>query len=280
MAIGGFATAALGTDAVFILNSITYMISAWFIYKAGIPYSRTLDDIQALSSPFEGIKNGFRFLKSRREILRPVLAKAWLEISIGALVYLLILVSDDILMLGSVGLGLLYASRGLGTAVGPIVIRRYFPDETNWIKAIGICMALVGFGYVLVGMTTTLWLMLVLVVLAHAGSGANWVISTILIQKRTPDEFRGRVFSSEWLLFTLIESISVMIAASLLYFNVLSLQQTIILFGSLLMVAAVFWHLIIASAETKWQENKSDSLAEHSVSAVPTSHLGKQKARI
>ncbi|TVQ67889.1 MAG: MFS transporter, partial [Balneolaceae bacterium] len=37
MAIGGFATSALGTDTVFIINSVSYMISGVFIYRAVIP---------------------------------------------------------------------------------------------------------------------------------------------------------------------------------------------------------------------------------------------------
>ncbi|MCC5925363.1 MAG: MFS transporter [Bacteroidetes bacterium] len=279
MAAGGFVTAFLGTDAVFVLNSITYLISAWFIFKAAIPYLRTESDLQRIASPYQGIINGFRFLKSHTEILRPALAKAWLEISIGALVYMLILVSDQILMLGSIGLGLLYASRGLGTAIGPLVVRRYFPDESKWIKAIGVCMALVGFGYVLVGLSSTLIIMLILVTFAHAGSGANWVISTILIQKRTPDEYRGRVFSSEWLLFTLIESVSVMTAASLLYFNVITLQSNIMLFGGLLMIAAIFWHVFITKAETNWQ-NSNPVVEDRVKTEMSGSHLAKQKVRI
>lgn len=280
MAAGGFATAAMGTDAVFILNSLTYLVSAWFIYRASIPYLRTDNELDAMTSPLDGIRKGFHFIRSRHEILRPALAKAWLEISIGALVYLLILVSDDILMLGSVGLGLLYASRGLGTAIGPIVIRRFFPDETKWIQAIGVCMALVGLGYVFVGLTTTLVFMLFWVIFAHAGSGANWVISTILIQKRTPDAYRGRVFSIEWLLFTLIESISVMTAASLLYFNILSLQSTIILFGVLLILAGLVWHSTIAASEATWQKEHITHVSDGGSPVLSDSHLAKQKARI
>ena len=221
------------------------------------------------------------FLRGEQQILRPALAKAWLEISIGALVYMLILIADDILMMGSIGLGLLYASRGLGTAIGPVVIRRFFPDETKWIQAIGICMALVGFGYMLVGLTSTVWIMMILVVFAHAGSGANWVISTILIQKRTPDEYRGRVFSTEWLIFTLVESVSVMIAASLLYFNIISLSGNVILFGALLVVASIFWHLIITRRERGWQQKVLKDITVPEVQNLATaSHLGKQKARI
>jgi MFS family permease len=282
MAVGGFATAYLGIQTVFILNSITYLISAWFIYRAVIPHMRTKEQLADLTSPLQGIKKGVKFLVTEKQIFRPAMAKAWLEISIGGLVYLLILVADDILMLGSVGLGLLYAARGMGTAVGPVVIRRFFPNESRWIKTIGICMALVGFGYVLVGLSTSLIWMLLLVLFAHAGSGANWVISTILIQKRTPDNYRGRVFSSEWLLFTLVESVSVMTAASLLYFNILDLRQTIILFGIILMIASVFWHLTITRKEEIWQNQLSDDevISDNQVPVAVQSHLDKQKARI
>jgi MFS family permease len=282
MAIGGFATAYFGVQTVFVLNSITYLISAWFVYRAMIPHLRTKEQLAELTSPVEGIKKGVKFLLTETQILRPALAKAWLEISIGALVYLLILVADDILMLGSVGLGLLYAARGMGTAVGPIVIRRFFPNESKWIRTIGVCMALVGFGYILVGLSTTLFWMLFLVLFAHAGSGANWVISTILIQKRTPDQYRGRVFSSEWLLFTLVESLSVMTAASLLYFNILELRTTIILFGLILMIASVFWHLTVTRREEHWLglSEGVTPVSEVKLPVVTDSHLDKQKAGI
>lgn len=256
MAIGGFATEMLGIKAVFILNSLTYLISAYFIIRARIPHLRTNEHLEAIASPINGIKKGISFLLRERHILRPALAKGWIEISLGALVYLLILVSDDILFMGSVGLGLLYASRGLGTAIGPMIMRRFFPDERYWIKALGICMSLVGLGYLLMGFTDSLFMMMILVLFAHAGSGANWVSSTVLIQKRTPDEYRGRVFSSEWLMLTVVESTSVMIAALLLYYNIITLPNSLILFGGLLILVGVVWNFVIAREETAWQESQ------------------------
>lgn len=252
MAIGGFATEYLGKDTVFILNGITYMVSAWFIWKATIPHLRTREHLDAIASPWVGIVKGVNFLRENHHVLRPTLAKGWIEVSLGALVYLLILVSDDILMMGSVGLGLLYASRGIGTAIGPIVIRRFFPDDKVWIKALGICMSLVGVGYFFMGFTDSLWVMMGLVLFAHAGSGANWISSTVLIQKRTPDDFRGRVFSTEWLLLTLTESVSVMLAAVLLHYKILTISQSLIFFGGLLIVVGVLWYYTIARQEDKW----------------------------
>ncbi len=252
MAIGGFATEYLGKDMVFILNGITYVVSAWFIWRATIPHLRTQEHLAAIASPWVGIVKGIRFLRENPHVLRPTLAKGWIEISLGALVYLLIIVSDDVLMMGSVGLGLLYASRGIGTAIGPIVIRRFFPDDKVWIKALGICMSLVGAGYFFMGFTDSLWIMMALVLFAHAGSGANWVSSTVLIQKRTPDDYRGRVFSTEWLLLTLTESVSVMIAAVLLYFEILTISQSLIFFGGLLIVVGILWNYTIARQEDRW----------------------------
>jgi MFS family permease len=253
MAVGGFATEYLGKDTVFILNGITYMVSAWFIWKATIPHLRTKEHLAAIASPWVGIVKGIHFLRDNHHVLRPTLAKGWIEISLGALVYLLILVADDILLMGSVGLGLLYASRGVGTAIGPIVIRRFFPDDKQWIKALGICMSLVGVGYLFMGFTASLWVMMALVLFAHAGSGANWVSSTVLIQKRTPDDFRGRVFSTEWLLLTVTESVSVMIAAALIYYKILSISQSLIFFGALLIVVGLIWTFTIARQESVWQ---------------------------
>jgi hypothetical protein len=41
-------------------------------------------------------------------------------------------------------------------------------------------------------------------VLAHAGGGANWILSTYGMQRVVPDALRGRVFSADYTLATLV----------------------------------------------------------------------------
>lgn len=249
MAIGGFATGLFGTDVVFILNSISYLISGWFIWKAIVPQETTGKG--NFESPWSGMKEGFRFLYSQKHVLRPAIAKGTYTIGSGALVYMLILVAEDVLLMGSIGLGLLYASRGIGTGIGPVIGRRLFQNEESWIMVMGLAMILAGFFYLLVGFTTQIMWMLLFVLIAHAASGANWVMSTVLLQRRVPDQFRGRVFSSEWLLFTLTQSISVMAAAWMLDRDWVDLTTAIRSYGILMMALGTVWLAVIVPWEVR-----------------------------
>lgn len=253
MALGGLATAGLGTSLVFIINSITYFYSAWIIYLATVPQKEMADEEKERTrNPLTGIKEGFEYLANNRQVLRPALAKGTMTVCLGALVYLLIIVAEDILMMGSMGLGLLYAARGIGTGIGPVVGRRVFRDERTWIRGMGICMVLCGLFYFLVGLSGSLFLMLILVVIAHMASGASWVMSTVLLQRRTPDTYRGRAFSTEWLLFTLAQSVSVTVASLVLEFNILSLEQTIGLFALILILIGAGWLVRVAPQEASF----------------------------
>lgn len=255
MGIGGLATAWLGTDLVFIFDAASYGLSAWFIYRAVIPQKQmSREERKRTRNPLVGIREGLVFLFKNHQILRPSLAKGAFTMFLGALVYLLILVSENVLMMGSVGIGLLYAARGVGTGIGPVVGRRVFRNEGDWIRAMGICMVFGGLMYVVVGWTGSILLMLLFVFLAHSASGANWVMSTVLLQRRTPDTFRGRIFSTEWLLFTLAQSASVLIASTLLENEIFTIREMIIIFAALLAVTGLFWNFTVTAREESYQQ--------------------------
>ncbi|MCW9705824.1 MFS transporter [Fodinibius salsisoli] len=262
MGIGGLATAWLGTDLVFIIDACTYVVSAWFIYRTVIPQEKMdEEERQRTSNPLVGIKEGFQYLFDNDQVLRPILAKGCYTMFLGALTYMLVLVSEEVLLMGSIGIGLLYSARGVGTGIGPVIGRCIFRHESDWVRAMGLCMIFGGAMYIMVGATESLAVMLLFVFIAHAASGANWVMSTVLLQRRTPDTFRGRVFSTEWLLFTLAQSISVMIASWILENNWLTIMQTIMLFAFLLAVTGVIWHLTVTQNEEAYQQKHQEGIA-------------------
>lgn len=260
MGVGGVATSWLGTDLVFIIDAASYGLSAWFIYRAHIPQKEMSEEERRRTrNPLKGIAEGFRYLVSHKQVLRPALAKGGFTMFLGALTYMLILVSEEILLMGSMGLGLLYAARGVGTGIGPVIGRRIFHRESWWIWGMGLCMIFGGAMYSVVGLTGSLGVMLFFVFIAHAASGANWVMSTVLLQRRTPDPYRGRIFSSEWLLFTLAQSFSVLAASWILENGLLTIRQNILLFSALLALTGIAWTLTVAKYEEAYQQ-KGDTI--------------------
>ena len=254
MALGGFATELFGTDVVFILDGFSYLLSAFFVYLAVIPQTeQSKEEKERTRNPWVGIKEGAQYLISNKQILRPSTAKGTSTMFLGGLVYLLIIVSEDILKMGSIGLGLLYAARGLGTGIGPIVGRRLFRDDKDWIKVMGFCYILAGSMYMIVGWTSSIIIMILFVLLAHTASGANWVMSTILLQQRSTDTFRGRIFSTEWLLYTIGNSISVIIASICLEFELIPVRELIIIYGGFMILSGVIWSLTITKQEQIFQ---------------------------
>lgn len=255
MALGGFATELLGTNWVLILDASTYLLSAFFIFRAVIPQQEMSEkEKHDTRNPLLGIKEGAKYLIQNRHILRPSIAKGVSSAFLGGCVYLLIIVSEEVLMMGSIGLGLLYASRGIGTGIGPIIGRRLFPDEKDWVKVMGGAFFVAGLMYMVVGFTDVIWVMIIFVLFAHAASGANWVMSTVLLQQRTKDTFRGRIFSTEWLLFTLANSISVMIASLCLEFDLVQVKPLIMIYGALAVTSGIIWSLTITKKENMWQK--------------------------
>ncbi|MCC5940243.1 MAG: MFS transporter [Balneolaceae bacterium] len=255
MAIGGFATAYLGTDVVFMINGFSYALSSVFIYRANIPQKMMSSaEKKRTSNPLVGITEGFRYLKNNSQVLRPAMAKGTFTMCVGAMVYMLIIIAEDVLMLGSIGLGILYAARGVGTGLGPVVGRRIFKLESGWIRAIGFFMIFCGLMYGFVSSMNSIILMSIFVMLAHMASGSNWVFSTVLLQRRAPDVFRGRVFSIEWLIFTVAQSFSVMAAALILELDLLTIRQTMGLFSGLLVLSGIAWLYQVAPKESLYSE--------------------------
>jgi predicted MFS family arabinose efflux permease len=156
----------------------------------------------------------------------------------------------------AMGFGIFFFARGVGTGLGPIIARHVLKDETKWPGLIGKLVFISGAFYVLVSLTlhTSLVLTVILILIAHAASGANWVLSTILTQRWVEDEMRGRVFSIDMLFMSIAFSISTSIAGYLVENYNLGIQDGILYFGSLMMITGIMF--------TLWNPGNSKSVTQ------------------
>jgi len=262
--LGGFATELFGEHSVFIIDSLSYVLSGLFLLRTVIP--QDTDPIERgrgiVAQAITDIKDGWRQLRISPEIGRIVFAKATWVFAGGGLVFMLALLGGVMMPHApAVGIGILFSVRGLGTGIGPILARRWFRDETVWPTLLGWCIAFSGVFYFAVAVSpwTSIVLVSVLVAIAHSSSGANWVLSSVLLQKRTVDQFRGRVFATELLLFTVVDAVSIVTAGILLQSGLLDLRGGILVFAIAMVAAGMLWLLRVVPAEKGSLQTERDS---------------------
>ena len=239
--LGGIVVSELGTDAAFIIDSLTFLLSAILLIPLRI--DQTIDESMKgplFRTALSNIKIGWNRIYNDKRLLRIVFAKSsWNLAGAGLAGVFLVLAGSDITGYGAAfGFGLFFFARGIGTGIGPLIARAVFKDKSKWPSLIGILVTISGVFYFMVGITLEYYLPLTvaLIICSHAASGGNWVLSTVLTQSWVEDEVRGRVFSMDMLILGSTAALSTTTAGYLVEYYDLSLKSGFISF-SLLMVA-------------------------------------------
>jgi MFS family permease len=250
-ALGGLVTEWIGEHAVFVIDSATYLVSAFLIWRCVIPQEKeTALPGSMIRTAHKQVVDGWRHMWRDPRIGRVALTKTAWAIGGGGLVYMLALFGETVLPAApAVGIGWFFAARGLGTGLGPVVMRAAEPDRRWWPTIMGLGIAFTGLVYCLISQLHVFWLLVVLIMAAHSTSGANWVASTVLLQERTTDRYRGRVFATEWLTLTFVDSVSILTASLLLEGKVLTLRQGLAAFGLVQVATGLVWLATIARQE-------------------------------
>ncbi len=207
-AIGGFVTGWFGTNAAFVLDSLTFVASALLIMQVRFPKRPSRPKSKLTIGKALGIIDtieGARYVKSRSRVLAYLLVKPAWGVG-GGIMTLLAVFGERIFPVAgktATGIGVLFTARGVGTAIGPILARRWAGETRRQMQiSIGIAFLLGGVFYIGFGSARNLWLALLCLLIAHAGGSILWVFSTVLLQREVEDQFRGRVFAAELTLAT------------------------------------------------------------------------------
>jgi len=208
--VGGVVAAFLGRNAAFILNALSFLISALLIGGMHFrePHAEAAAPLRARDLvDFSPIKEGIDYIRSHPTLLPAVFAKAG-ELMVGpSWVIFTVMGAREFAVRGHgldsaggamLGMSILLGGRGLGALVGPLISARWAGQNDHRLR-LGILLGYItiALGYGLIGVSRTVWLAAACAMLAHAGGSTVWVFSTTLLQLRTEDRFRGRVFSAD-----------------------------------------------------------------------------------
>lgn len=246
--LGGVVVSEWGTDAAFIIDSITFLVSALILIPLVI--EQKIDENMKgpiLKTAVSNIVIGWKRIYTDKKLLRIVFAKSsWNLAGAGLAGVFLVLAGADITGYGAAfGFGLFFFARGIGTGIGPLIARSVFKDKSKWPSLIGVLVSISGIFYLLVGLTLDIYLPLTvcLIIISHSASGGNWVLSTVLTQSWVEDEVRGRVFSMDMLILGTSAALSTTTAGYLVEYHNLSLKAGFIYFSLLMIICGIIFTL-------------------------------------
>jgi MFS family permease len=270
-AIGGIITGWFGTNAAFILDALSYVLSAVLIFNVRLPKRpkrerRKLRLLQALG--ISETLEGARYVKRRPGVLALLLVKPAWGLG-GGIMTLLAVFGERIFPVGksaATGIGVLFAARGIGTAVGPIAARRLAGEgKSSLTVSIGIAFLIGGVGYIAFGASTSFVFALIVLGIAHMGGSILWVFSTVLLQRSVEDNFRGRVFAAELALLTLTMAASNYVTGELLDRFGISPRIVTIGIGSFFLLPGIIWFVTRSLWDREEVRAKADDRHELSV---------------
>ncbi len=270
---GGLLVGFVGIRGVFLVDSATYIVSALLLLRLPLPPTPEhpqpfrIKDVVLLRD----VRRGLDHVRELG-ILPVIFAKTCWGVAGGFLIALGIAGrvrfggadADGVAAAGAAGLatGLLYASRGLGTGIGPILARYLIGshDRALLIQIRG------GFfvgalGYFLFTLTDSLPLALASVMFAHLGGSSLWVATTTFWQRYVDDAFRGRVYAIEFICMTLSTTMGGVLAGLVYDFGGESLTFTMRVTCATVCVTGVIWVL--------WSRRIAPRPIEDATTSVP-----------
>jgi MFS family permease len=215
--LGGAITTLFGRNTAFVLNALTYLTSAFLVWRtrANFSASRERENLSGIGT-LRVLTEGMRYLKDNAFVRAYVLAKpatAWALGGFG----LFSTYSLTIYGTGDFGTSLLFAGRGIGAFISPLLITSVvsLTSLKPMNRLIRIGMVLVALGYGLFAFTTSPWTGMICAGIAHFGNAWAMSLSGLIVQANTPDHVRGRVLALDSVGWTLTSAISNLLVAVL-----------------------------------------------------------------
>jgi len=209
-ALGGLSAGLYGIYPSFIIDAATFFLSAYFIYL--VQYQPpSVAAVTSFSAALNQYLDGLRYLAKHTAVLFTTLLKpaAALIIS-GCFQVIQVIIAEQVYPIGEGGalsLGILYTAVGVGTGLGPILSRLITRDSPRRLRiAIMLSYGIAASGFALISTFSSFPVVIAGALLRGFGVGINWVFSTQLLYQLLPAHIRGRVFSTEFALLTLMNA--------------------------------------------------------------------------
>jgi hypothetical protein len=157
----------------------------------------------------------------------------------------------------SMAIGAMYSARGLGAALGPILVKKFFGDSTRVLQlSILFAFFLGSLSYFLFAQSHSLWSASLSIALATFFGSIIWVFSSALIHLEADGRYLGRVFSTEMALLTLVMGLSNWSTGFAVDTLELTTHQTGMWMAGLFVIPGVLWGGFLLFMNSRFKQGK------------------------
>lgn len=219
---GGLVAEAFGTQIALLIDSLTFVLSAALVVTIRVP-ERPRSEIEpkereARDTSERTFLDGLRYLRKHPETASALFVKGGQSITPSDA--LLIIYGTQVFVLGKDGvtsMAILWAAFGFGAILGPLITNRFSDDSVRVLRRlIGAGFVMMTVGWLFWGWAPSLALLSLAVLVRAMGGSVNWTYSSVIIQQIVPDAYLGRMFSLDFAVFEMVQSIGIVVIGLLI----------------------------------------------------------------
>ncbi|EJP85271.1 MFS transporter [Bacillus cereus] len=256
--LGGILTALTSYKVSFFINSISFFICASIVFFTPLPIIKIKNKLKDLTY-MQSIVEGYKFILHNNLVGALVFVGMSWGIVAGAYQVLIVIYATQVFNAGDVGIGVLYSTQGLGILVGSFLVAKYFSTNIDRMKKVfGWAYFIQSIFFVFFIVTNQLWLGVILLFIMRAAGGIITPLDSTLIQRYTPSEMLGRVFTFHTATYSSLMQLSVFFTGILL--NWLSPQSVGLIFGVLCVIVSLYWLIAYYNNKLIEPDEKQESM--------------------
>lgn len=182
-----------GPDVPYAVNAVTFLVSIGLI--AAISEQKLRSEESLTRGHWRDVADGLRLVASSVPLRTVLIVWNVVLVASAAINVAEVFFAKHTLDAGDVGFGVIVAASGVGLAIGSYLAAPSLGRvglRRNYVGSI----ALMGAGWGLAALATSIWVAVPFVIAGSAGNGAAIVCNHILLQRGAPDRFRGRALAT------------------------------------------------------------------------------------
>jgi MFS family permease len=213
-AAAGFVIAYAGAKVAFILVSMSFLLSAIFLWAMHVPQMVQSTRSASLANLWAELRQGLGFVRSSRLLTGIMIVMTVVMLGIGAINVLWVPFMDRLFGIGPEGLGIADSLQGLGMLLGSIIVGN-LTSRFRLTRLLSGSLALLGLAAAAIGLAPTFVAVLVLLIFVGLSLPPINAAASTLVQTVTPDDLMGRVNSASGTVQSVANLLSMALAATL-----------------------------------------------------------------